>query len=83
MPFSFKVEKPKDLLKTLENVKTDIEKNKGKFEGNEKEGRISIPRPRVEGTYVVTDDALEIIITKHPPFSEKLIKNKIINAINK
>ena len=82
MSFSFKVEKPKNLRETLENVKKEVAKYKGSFVGNEKEGHISASG--VKGTYVTADDAIELTITKKPfLLPEFAIKSFVVNTFKK
>ena len=76
MAFSFKIDKPMNLDKTLAKVKREIEKHKGSFSGDEKRGSLS--SSGVEGFYVVTDDAVEITITKKPPIASKAYVEKEI-----
>ena len=82
MSFSFKVDKPKDLRKILENLKKEIEKHKGSFAGDEKKGSIS--SSGVKGTYAVTDDVIEITITEKPfLWPEFAVKNFITDTFKK
>ena len=82
MPFSFEIEKSSNLQKTLANVKKEVEKHKGVFEGNAKEGKIS--SSGVKGRYVVTDDSIVITITDKPfGVPEFLVKGEILNIFEK
>jgi len=67
MPFSFKVEKPKDVGKTLEMLKKGIAEQGGKgdfVEGDEKSERAAIQG--VEGRYKVEAEYIELTIDKKP-----------------
>ena len=56
--------KPRNLQKTFDRVKREVEKYNGYLHGDLKKGRIS--SSGVEGTYVVTDTTVEITILKKP-----------------
>jgi len=82
MSFSFKIEKPKDSRQTLKNVKSEVEKYKGSFLGDEKKGSVSASG--VKGTYVVTNDAIEINITEKPfLYPEFAVKGYILKTFKK
>ena len=82
MSFSFKVNKPKDLRKTLEDVRNKVKEHKGSFVGNEKEGKVSVRG--VKGMYVVAENAVEIAITEKPFYwPEFIIKSYIVDTFKK
>ena len=66
--FKFKIEA--DPAEQIEKVKTKIEQEGGKFNGDENEGKFSLPTPvgEIEGSYQVNTDELKIDITKKPAF---------------
>ena len=66
--FKFKIET--DPAETIEKVKTKIEQEGGTFNGDENEGKFSLPTPvgEIEGSYQITADELKIDITKKPSF---------------
>ena len=66
--FKFKIET--NPAETINKVKTKIEQEGGKFNGDENEGTFSLPTPVgvIEGSYQVTADELKIDITKKPAF---------------
>ena len=66
--FQFKIET--DPAETIEKVKAKIEQEGGEFNGDENEGKFSLPTPvgDIEGSYQVTADELKIDITQKPAF---------------
>ena len=62
--YTFTIDRPKDLEKTLAEVKRNIEENKGSFIGDEKTGSISVSG--VKGSYCVTAHDVEITIIDKP-----------------
>jgi len=77
MAFSFTVNRPKDLKKTLENVKNLVEKTQDVvFEGNEHSGKITADG--IKGTYIVKDSSVEVTVYEKPwHYADVLIKNRI------
>ena len=64
MGFSFEVEKPANVEKTLERLKNEIIDSGGALRGNEKSGHIS--SDGVEGSYKVFADHIMITVIKKP-----------------
>jgi hypothetical protein len=66
--FQFKIDT--NPAETIDKVKTKIEQEDGKFNGDENDGTFSLPTPVgvIEGSYHVTADELKIDITKKPAF---------------
>ena len=64
MPFTFNIDKPKDLSYTLARLKKGIEQENGSVTGDTKTGTINAGG--VEAKYVVNEQHIEITITKKP-----------------
>jgi len=82
MLFSFKIKKPNDIDKTLENLKKRVTEYGGKMKGNTEKGAIAYNG--VEGKYVVGETAIVIKIMRKPSFlvPNVLIENEIRNIFN-
>ena len=80
MGFSFEVDKPGDIERMLKKAQSEIESKGGTFSGTTKSGRISVSG--VNGSYLVTSDAIEITITDKPFLAtEGMIKSEIKKAL--
>ena len=66
--FQFKLEAAP--AETIKKVKVKIEQEGGTFNGDENEGKFTLPTPVgvIEGSYQVTADELKIDIYKKPSF---------------
>ena len=73
MPFTFKLDKPRDMQATFERLKARLATTGGLLTGNEEEGFISVEG--VEGRYVVEENAIKVTITKKPV---AIIPNRLI-----
>jgi len=82
MPFSFTVDRPKNLKATLENVKKLIDKSpEVTLDGDEHRGNIT--SDGIKGTYVVRENAVEITVNEKPwHYADILIKNRIKKVFN-
>lgn len=67
---SFQIKIEADPAEAIKKVKAKIEQEGGTFNGDENEGKFSLPTPVgvIEGSYQVTADELKIDITKKPVF---------------
>jgi len=80
VPFSFNIERPKDIKATFKKLKERIEKENGSLSGDGEKGTIS--SDGVEGTYIVKTDFVEITIHKKPlPFIPNSLVEKEIRGI--
>ena len=82
MPFSFNIERPKDVQTTFRKLKERLVKFGGSLSGGDNEG--SICSDGVEGTYIVKTDSIEITIYKKPsilfiPVPDALVEKEIRN----
>ncbi|MCL2572543.1 MAG: hypothetical protein FWE11_09085 [Defluviitaleaceae bacterium] len=77
MPFSFLLDKPRNISATFEKLKQQLSAFGGKLTGDEKEGFISLQG--VEGNYVVGTDSVKITVTKKPLsiLPNKVVENQI------
>jgi len=76
MAFSFEINKPQDIKKTLLSTRRKIMNGGGTFSGNEESGRFS--GRGVDGIYFVGDSSVKITITKKPPlYPEASVRNAI------
>ena len=66
--FQFKLETAP--AETINKVKAKIEQEGGTFNGDDNQGKFSLPTPvgKIEGSYQVTSDELKIDINKKPAF---------------
>jgi len=67
MSFSFKLERPNDVAKTIKRLKEELKSISGttvKFEGNEESGWLI--SDKLEGTYKVEPNHILITISKKP-----------------
>ena len=64
--FNFNIESSS--AEIINNVKTKIENEGGSFTGDDNEGNFNLPTPvgTIEGNYSVSDNELNIDITKKP-----------------
>jgi len=77
MPIVFQLEKPTNMLETLQKLEIKLAKEGGSISGNEVKGVIEYSG--VEGIYIVKNDSIEIGVIKcpliHRPFVEKYIRS--------
>ena len=79
---SILLEKPRNVFQTFENVESAMKLYKGVLVGDENNGWIS--SYGVNMKYQVTDEAIELTVTKKPYlFPESLIKDTIFDAFSK
>jgi len=78
MPFTFNVEKPRDVKNALEKLKKMIEDGGGSLIGDEARGTISYNA--VQGRYIVGADAIEVTILKKPAFLPEPVIRKYISG---
>ena len=83
MKFSFKIDKPKDIKATFENLRKKITSHGGRLEGDNTGGFIS--SNGVEGEYLVEADFIEITILKKasPLIPNRIIENEIRSIFKK
>ena len=62
--FTFCIDRPEDVKFTFKKLNELIKQHKGKLDGDDTQGFISIHG--VEGTYTVSENTIEITITKKP-----------------
>jgi len=75
MAFSFEINRPEDIGKTLASVERTVRGGGGSFSGNEQNGSFS--GKGVDGKYSV-GDKITITITKKPMFaSDSMVKSAI------
>jgi len=80
-PFSFKIERPKDIETTFKKLKERIEKENGSLSGDNEKGSIS--SSGVEGMYIVKPDSIEITILKNPYKLDLAVEIYIKNKFKK
>ena len=77
MAFSFEINRPENIGKTLSSVERTVRGGGGSFSGNEQSGYFS--GKGVNGSYSVGDKII-ITITKKPMFaSDSMVKSTIID----
>jgi len=73
MPFTFYLDKPRNIPATFERLKDKLEGTGGRLTGDIKEGVISAVG--TEGKYIIEENAIKITITKKP---SSIIPNKLV-----
>jgi len=82
MAFSVSIKKPNDLVKTLANVKQEVNKHNGSLDGDSKGGSIFISG--VHGKYVINDASIDIVVTENKSgYPDFLVKQAIKSTFKK
>ena len=77
MPFSFNVERPKDIAASFAKIKERVAKHGGRMSGDETSGIISVLG--VKGNYDVSDKDIKITITKKSLIPRAMIEREVRN----
>jgi len=79
LKYSFKIDKPKDMKTTFENLRKKIASHGGKLDGDDASGFIS--SNGVEGKYIVKAECIEITILKKalPLIPNRMVEKEIRN----